>query len=116
MLFRSLIENSEEAIDPSEPISVETDVLEPMGDQIFVYLKSIAQATDSGMGDVEERSGLLMSVDPDSDIGEDESAEIIIDRGRLHLFDMSTGAALSHGVVREAAKTTEGGEDSAQVD
>jgi multiple sugar transport system ATP-binding protein len=111
-----LTENSEEAIDPSEPISVETDVLEPMGDQIFVYLKSIAQATDSGMGDVEERSGLLMSVDPDSDIGEDESAEIIIDRGRLHLFDMSTGAALSHGVVREAAKTTEGGEDSAQVD
>jgi len=111
-----LTENSEEAIDPSEPISVETDVLEPMGDQIFVYLKSIAQATDSGMGDVEERSGLLMSVDPDSDIGEDESAEIVIDRGRLHLFDMSTGGALSHGVVREAATTTEGGEDSAQVD
>jgi multiple sugar transport system ATP-binding protein len=111
-----LTENSEEAIDPSEPISVETDVLEPMGDQIFVYLKSIAQATGSGMGDVEERSGLLMSVDPDSDIGEDESAEIVIDRGRLHLFDMSTGDALSHGVVREAATTTEGGEDSAQVD
>ncbi|WP_436922977.1 ABC transporter ATP-binding protein [Halosimplex amylolyticum] len=111
-----LTENSEEAIDPSDSIAVETDVLEPMGDQIFVYLKSLAQAAGSGMGDAEERAGLLMSVDPDTDIGEDQSAEIVLDRGRLHLFDVATGEALSHGVVRQAATTTEGGEDSAQVD
>ena len=112
-----LTENSHEAKDPSETVSVETDVLEPMGDQIFVYLKPMTAPGDGGgMGDAEQREGLLMSVDPDTDIDEDQSAEVVIDRGQLHLFDMETGDALSHGVVREAARTSESSEDSAQVD
>ena len=111
-----LAENSAEAKDPSVQIPVETDVLEPMGDQIFVYLKPVSDVEEAGMGDAEERSGLLMSVDPDTDIGEDQSVNVVIDRGRLHLFDMQTGEALSHGLVREAEVKTDGAEDSAQVD
>jgi multiple sugar transport system ATP-binding protein len=115
-----LADNREEAHDASQPIGVETDVLEPMGDQIFVYLKPVGES-GSGMGDVEERQGLLMSVDPDTDIAEEQSIEVVIDRARIHLFDMQTGDALSHGVVREAATAeaddgeAEAGDDGAQV-
>jgi multiple sugar transport system ATP-binding protein len=41
---------------------------------------------------------LLMSVDPSSDIAEDESVEVILDRERVHLFDTETGVAISHGL------------------
>ena len=111
-----LTENSENALDPSDPIGVETDVLEPMGDQIFVYLKPLTAHDDTGMGEAEQREGLLMSVDPDTDIAEDQSVEVVFDRGQMHLFDADTGDALSHGVVKGTAATTESGEDSAQVD
>ncbi|WP_135366038.1 ABC transporter ATP-binding protein [Halosimplex halophilum] len=110
-----LADNSTEAVDPTDPIAVETDVLEPMGDEIFVYLKPIS-GEESGMGDAEERAGLLMSVDPDSDVSEDQSVEVVIDRGRLHLFDVASGDALSHGLVREAEASTDADRGDAQVD
>jgi multiple sugar transport system ATP-binding protein len=111
-----LTANESEAQDPSAAFEVETDVLEPMGDEIFVYLKPIGDTEGGGMGDAEEREGLLMSVDPATDIREDQTVEIVIDRGRIHLFDMSTGDALSHGVVTEADVEAGTGEDSAQAD
>jgi len=110
-----LTENSAEARNPSTAFEVQTDVLEPMGDEIFVYLKPIGAAGESGMGDIEERQGLLMSVDPDTDIHEDESVEIVIDRDRIHLFDVASGDALSHGVVTGATEA-EAGEGGAQAD
>ncbi|MFB6250675.1 MAG: ABC transporter ATP-binding protein [Halobellus sp.] len=112
-----LTANSAEAQDPGEPISVETDVLEPMGDEIFVYLKEITGGGDGdGMGDLEERQGLLMSVDPATDIREEEQVEIVLDRGRIHLFDDETGDAISHGVVSEASIEADVEQDSAQAD
>jgi len=111
-----LTQNIAEARNPSTPFEVETDVLEPMGDEIFVYLKPIGVDTDSGMGDMEERQGLLMSVDPDTDIREEQSVEIVIDRDRIHLFDVSSGDALSHGVVKGARAEAESGDGSAQAD
>jgi len=111
-----LTQNIAEARNPSTPFEVETDVLEPMGDEIFVYLKPIGADTDSGMGDMEERQGLLMSVDPDTDIREEQSVEIVIDRDRIHLFDVSSGDALSHGVVKGARAEAESGDGSAQAD
>ncbi|OYR53570.1 sugar ABC transporter ATP-binding protein, partial [Halorubrum sp. Ea1] len=46
--------NSAEAEDPSRTFSVTTDVLEPMGDEIFVYLKPILGASGEA-ADFEER-------------------------------------------------------------
>ena len=94
-----LVQNKSEANEPSDPVEVETDVLEPMGDEIFVYLKPIVSDNERGMGSVEERQGLLMSVDPATDITEDQTVEIVFDRARNHLFDMETGDAISHGMT-----------------
>ena len=105
--------NSAEAGDPSRTFSVTTDVLEPMGDEIFVYLKPIL-GTSSEQADFEERQGLLMSVDPSSDISEEEDVEIVLDRARLHLFDDATGDAISHGIVSGA--DVEADSESAQAD
>lgn len=111
-----LTSNSAEAVDPSRTFSVETDVLEPMGDEIFVYLKPILDPDqDDGMTDFEERQGLLMSVDPATDISEEESVEIVFDRSRIHLFDDATGDAISHGVVADAEIET-GEDDAVQAD
>ena len=109
-----LTQNSEEAQDPSTTISVETDVLEPMGDEIFVYLKQIDDTADPG--DFEERQGLLMSVDPATDIREDQSVDIVLDRGRIHLFNDDTGQAISHGVVEKTAVESGAGTDEAEAE
>jgi multiple sugar transport system ATP-binding protein len=109
-----LAQNSAEAADPSRTFSVTTDVLEPMGDEIFVYLKPILEDTGDGMADFEERQGLLMSVDPATDISEEEDVEIVLDRARIHLFDDETGDAISHGVVADA--DIEAGGESVQAD
>ncbi|QUO49029.1 MULTISPECIES: ABC transporter ATP-binding protein [Halorubrum] len=106
--------NSGEAEDPSRTFSVETDVLEPMGDEIFVYLKPILESFDEEDADFEERQGLLMSVDPATDIGEEEHVEIVFDRARIHLFDDQTGDAISHGVVSDA--DVEAGDEGVQAD
>ena len=105
--------NSGEAKDPSRTFSVTTDVLEPMGDEIFVYLKPIL-GTSGEQADFEERQGLLMSVDPSSEISEEEDVEIVLDRSRLHLFDDATGDAISHGIVAGAG--VEADSESAQAD
>ncbi|SFR51362.1 MULTISPECIES: ABC transporter ATP-binding protein [Halorubrum] len=110
-----LTTNSAEARDPSATFAVETDVLEPMGDEIFVYLKPILDPDDGGeAADFEERQGLLMSVDPATDIGEDEDVEIVFDRAQIHLFDDRTGDAISHGVVADA--NVEAVDDGVQAD
>ncbi|WP_066416557.1 ABC transporter ATP-binding protein [Halorubrum aethiopicum] len=112
-----LADNSAEAADPSRTFSVTTDVLEPMGDEIFVYLKPILDPSDDGgMTDFEERQGLLMSVDPATDISEEEDVEIVLDRARIHLFDDDTGDAISHGVVADAEIEAEAERDEAQAD
>ena len=108
-----LAENSAEAADPSRSFSVTTDVLEPMGDEIFVYLKPILDTSDEE-ADFEERQGLLMSVDPATDISEEEDVEVVLDRARIHLFDDATGDAISHGVVADA--DIEAGSDGVQAD
>ncbi|MGB9955888.1 ABC transporter ATP-binding protein [Haloferax prahovense] len=84
---------------PSHRIEAVTDVLEPMGDEIFVYLK----LSESAETDLEDTSGvandqLLMSVAPDTDIEEDEDVTVVLDRSRVHLFDTATGEAISHGI------------------
>ncbi len=89
---------TDEIAHPSAPIGAETDVLEPMGDEIFAYLlmgegqTSMAQETASS-------DQLLMSIDPDSPIEEGQDIDVVLDREKIHLFDAATGDALTHNLV-----------------
>jgi multiple sugar transport system ATP-binding protein len=84
----------------SVPIDARSDVLEPMGDEIFVYLLTSEEA-ETDLEDPDLQSGqLLMSVDPDSEISEDESVQVVLDRSKIHLFDAETRQAVQHGIVQ----------------
>ena len=84
---------------PSHEIDAMTDVLEPMGDEIFVYLKLEEDAETSLDEDaVATNDQLLMSVAPDTVIEEDKDVTVILDRTKVHLFDTETGKAISHGI------------------
>jgi multiple sugar transport system ATP-binding protein len=91
-------EQADELADPSKHIEARTDVLEPMGDEIFVYLVTDEDA-EVDLEDLDTGGQLLMSVDPDSDIEEDQEMEVVLDRSKVHLFDTETEQALVHGIV-----------------
>jgi len=98
-----LSDQQENAESPSRAFSTTTDVLEPMGDEIFVYLHFGAndERSDHTQSEVAETGNnqLLMSIDPDSDIEEDQQVEVVLDRANLHLFDASTGDAIRHNLT-----------------
>ncbi|MFB6168711.1 MAG: ABC transporter ATP-binding protein [Haloferacaceae archaeon] len=87
------------------PIESRSDVMEPMGDEIFVYL-----VTDEGedatvdLEDPDAGGQLLMSVGPDTDIEENQDVSVVLDRTNLHLFDEASGEAIAHGVVDYAGE------------
>ncbi|MFW6320560.1 MAG: ABC transporter ATP-binding protein [Halohasta sp.] len=94
------VDNVDAGTSTSEVIDARTDVLEPMGDQIFVYL-SLDGSSGEMMTSAEASSAsnqLLMSVDPDSEIDEDQSVSVALDRSKIHLFDATSGDAIAHGV------------------
>src|SRR6056297_785386 len=85
-----LRKDADSLANPTEPMDARTDVLEPMGDEIFVYLLTGEQEMAGGGGmeaEAEDAHQLLMSVDPDSDVDIDEDVEVVLDRDRVHLFD-----------------------------
>ncbi|TYL37144.1 ABC transporter ATP-binding protein [Natronococcus pandeyae] len=85
---------------PTSRIEVTTDVLEPMGDEIFVYLM-LGEGAERTMEEdpMESPDQLLMSVTPDTDIREGETVDVVLDRSNVHLFDAANGNALVHGIV-----------------
>lgn len=83
----------------TEPIRATIDVVEPVGDEVFVYLL-LEESAREGLS-VEEDTDLLMSVPPDpslTDEAEGREIEVRLDRRRIHLFDGETGDALAHGL------------------
>ncbi len=93
----------------TEPIDATVDVLEPIGEKIFVYLDAgLEKATSGDWSDAEDetvgRSQFLMSAPSDSTIEEGESVEIVFDRTSIHLFETATGEAIAHGIVSEPTK------------
>ncbi|KAB1193828.1 ATP-binding cassette domain-containing protein [Haloferax sp. MBLA0076] len=94
-----LVEDTNLVANPSHEIEAMTDVLEPMGDEIFVYLK-LEEGAEASLDEdaIAMNDQLLMSVAPDTDIEEDEDVTVILDRSRVHLFDTETGKAISHGI------------------
>ncbi|MFC6865198.1 ABC transporter ATP-binding protein [Halomicroarcula sp. GCM10025817] len=99
-----------EVADPSMNIEAQTDVLEPMGDEIFAYLL-LGDGETSMSQEQATNDQLLMSIEPDSDIEEDEDIEVVVDRRKTHLFDTASGEAIVHGLQQaEPAGSASGGE------
>jgi len=91
----------DEIADPSALVDARTDILEPMGDEIFAYML-LGEGETSMSQEQATNDQLLMSVDPDSDIVEDEDIQVAIDRRNVHLFETASGEALTHSLVAEA--------------
>ncbi|WP_440989619.1 ABC transporter ATP-binding protein [Haloarchaeobius baliensis] len=96
--------NAAGVTDPSAPVPMRTDVLEPMGDEIFVHLRF--GETDETMDDPDADDRLLMSVDPDADVTEDTDVSVLLDRSRVHLFDTESEEALVHGLTAAPTAST----------
>ncbi|SEO69615.1 multiple sugar transport system ATP-binding protein [Halogranum amylolyticum] len=95
---------------PTAEIDTISDVMEPMGDEIFIYLL-LAEDVETSLEETASSNQLLMSVDPDSDIEEDQDVDVVLDRSRVHLFDTNTGEAIQHGLVKPTtAESTTGTE------
>lgn len=93
-----LVDNADGLSDPTAEIEATTDVLEPMGDEIFVYLL-LSEDTNIDIDDPDAGSQLLMSIPPDTEIEGDESIQVVLDRSKIHLFDSASGDAIQHGLV-----------------
>ncbi|AHG01416.1 sugar ABC transporter ATP-binding protein (plasmid) [Halostagnicola larsenii XH-48] len=76
------------------------DVIEPIGEKMFVYLLPEGHS-ETEPADIDQES-LLMSVDPDTEIAENETITVTFDQSSVHLFDGDSGAALVHGLERES--------------
>ncbi len=104
-----LVDRAETLSSASAVVDATTDVLEPMGSEIFVYLRLDDSSSRTMDDEVTAASNqLLMSVDPDTAIDEDEPVDVVLDRSKVHLFDVETGEAICHGLeAREASPLAE---------
>ncbi|ARS88318.1 ABC transporter ATP-binding protein [Natrarchaeobaculum aegyptiacum] len=95
-----LVSGADSLSSVTDPIEGRADVIEPMGDEMFVYVL-LAEEADRSMADdpATAEDQLLMSVTPDTDVSENQSVEVVLDRSKIHLFDAETGDALAHGVT-----------------
>jgi multiple sugar transport system ATP-binding protein len=85
---------AERATDPTSAIRARTDVIEPIGSEIYVYLNLEEPDQPSSAGEEQ----IQMRVPADANIEEKENIEIVLDRARIHLFDRRTGEAIQHGL------------------
>lgn len=93
------LENRDRVDAPSDTIHAYTDVIEPMGDETFVYLLVGESETPGMLADQDDVLQLLMSVEPDTTIGVDEEIDIVLDRSKVHVFDGQTDETIAHGVA-----------------
>jgi multiple sugar transport system ATP-binding protein len=84
--------------DPTAAIAAKTDVFEPMGNEVFIYLL-LSDDAEASMDTSQADDQLLMSTDPDTTIGEDEDISVVLDRSKVHLFDSASGEAIAHGLA-----------------
>jgi multiple sugar transport system ATP-binding protein len=83
--------------DVTDTIDTYTDVIEPMGDEIFVYLVT-SRGETVDMEDPSASGQILMNVDPNTDVAENQELSVVFDKTNLHLFDADTEQALAHGL------------------
>lgn len=93
---------------PSNEIRATVDVLEPVGEKIFVYLipgdegiTAEPELDDIDDGRASRSESILMSAPSETVLKEGEVVEIVFDRSSIHLFDTRSGDALIHDLERE---------------
>jgi multiple sugar transport system ATP-binding protein len=89
------VDKADRVANQTKPIQTHTDVLEPMGNEIFVYLVT-DQDAEVDLEDPTAGGQLLMSIEPDSEVTEEEPMEVTFDRSNVHLFDSETEQAITH--------------------
>ena len=103
---------TEDVTEWSRGITTTVDVMEPMGDEIFLYLipERLSRRGDAAVieGEEGEQETLLMAVDPDADVAEGDQIEVVFDRTKSHLFDAETGEALVHSLQPEPPEVEKG--------
>jgi multiple sugar transport system ATP-binding protein len=109
------VDNAGRVANQSKEIHGVTDVLEPMGDEIFVYLV-VDEDAETDLDKPGSGGRLLMSVDPDTEIEEDQELTVVLDRERIHLFDTDSGEALQHGLVESSDFGTASADAEAEGD
>ncbi|SEP25521.1 carbohydrate ABC transporter ATP-binding protein, CUT1 family (TC 3.A.1.1.-) [Halogranum amylolyticum] len=88
----------------TDPIALQVDVVQPMGNELVVYLRpddsSFGFDTQSENTEAPASGGnqLLMTTEPNAALEPGQSIEVVLDRQKIHLFDSETGTALVHGV------------------
>jgi len=93
---------------PTAPATLEVDVVQPMGNELVVYLRPEGRDTtfeSDGTGAEQSPSKtdqLLMTADPSTDLEAGQSVDVTLDREHIHLFETGTGAAVVHGFERVA--------------
>lgn len=103
--------------DSTQEVSTTVDVLEPVGEQIYVYLDTEEETADIPVEAQEEDTfegadgSLLMSLDPDYRIEEGEQMDVVFDRSKIHLFESQSGEAIAHDIT-----TIEVAGDQSQAD
>ncbi|OIB56554.1 ABC transporter ATP-binding protein [Natrialba sp. SSL1] len=98
-----LVETADGVTEPTGELHATADVLEPMGDEVFVYLL-LSEDADRSMEQepATAPNQLLMSVTPDTDIHEGKEVAVVLDRSKIHLFETATGNALRHGLTERS--------------
>jgi multiple sugar transport system ATP-binding protein len=93
-------------VSPTQRLSATIDVLEPVGEKIFVYLETDDSVENVSMEDIDDvqsqHESLLMSVEPDYELEEGEHIDVVLDRSKIHLFETDSGDALDHGIERQS--------------
>ncbi|ELZ01369.1 ABC transporter ATP-binding protein [Natrialba asiatica] len=102
-----IVETADAISEQTARINVETDVIEPMGDEIFVYLllsETAGHSMDQDPASAPDQ--LLMSVTPDTEIRAGTAVDVVLDRSNLHLFETATGDALRHSLTDRSEPDT----------
>ncbi|ELY97036.1 ABC transporter [Natrialba chahannaoensis JCM 10990] len=98
-----LVATADGVTEPTAELHATADVLEPMGDEVFVYLL-LSEEADRSMEQepATAPNQLLMSVTPDTDIHEGKEVAVVLDRSKIHLFETATGDALRHDLTEHS--------------
>ena len=91
--------------DVTATIETYTDVIEPMGDEMFVYLVTSKDETVD-MEDPSASGQILMNVGPETPVEPDQALSVVLDKSSLHLFDAETEEALVHGLSEPVSVDT----------
>ena len=102
----ALAENRDSLADPSGAIDATVDVVEPVGDEIFLYLLLDGVGADAASdGGGSDQAEMLLSAPPNPEWNlqtmRKEPVDIHVDLARIHLFDRDTGEAIAHGLTTD---------------